>query len=74
MQLDDRVWTVSNPRGQLEIQPHDTAAPEASIRTDPGTLNALLLDPVGLDGAIAAGSVQAEGNLTALRRLVEVAA
>lgn len=74
VQLDDRVWTVSNPRGQLEIEPHDTAAPEASIRTDPGTLNALLLDPAGLDGAIAAGSVQAEGNLAALRRLVEVAA
>jgi DNA-binding HxlR family transcriptional regulator len=74
VQLDDRVWTISSPHGRLEIQPEDTAAPDASIQTDPGTLIALLLNPGGLDAAIAAGSVHAEGSLSALRRLIRVAA
>lgn len=74
VQLDDRVWTVSSLHGQLEIEPQDAAVPQASLDTDPGTLNALLLDPGGLDAAIAAGSVRVEGDLVALRRLLEVAA
>ena len=74
VQLDDRVWTVSSLHGQLEIEPQDAAGPQASLDTDPGTLNALLLDPGGLDAAIAAGSVRVEGDLVALRRLLEVAA
>jgi hypothetical protein len=68
------VWTISSPHGRLEIQPEDTAAPDASIRTDPGTLTALLLNPAGLAAAIATGSVHTEGNLSALRRLIKVAA
>lgn len=71
--LDDRVWTISNQDGQLEIRAEDTAAPAASLHTDPDTLNALLLDPAGLDAAVATGAVQAEGRLPALRRLLQVA-
>jgi DNA-binding HxlR family transcriptional regulator len=74
VQLDDRVWTISSPHGRLEIQPEDPGAPDASIETDPGTLTALLLNPAGLDAAIAAGAVHTEGNLAALRRLIRVAA
>jgi DNA-binding HxlR family transcriptional regulator len=74
VQLDDRVWTISSPHGQLEIQPQEPAAPDASIRTDPGTLTALLLNPAGLDAAIANGSVHTEGKISALRRLIRVAA
>jgi DNA-binding HxlR family transcriptional regulator len=74
VQLDDRVWTISSPNDRLEIDAQDPAAPEASLHTDPVTLNALLLNPVGLDAAIAAGSVQVEGDISALRRLLEVAA
>jgi DNA-binding HxlR family transcriptional regulator len=72
VQLDDRVWTISSPHGRLEIQPEDPAAPHAGIQTDPGTLAALLLDPDGLDAAIASGSVHTEGNISALRRLIRV--
>jgi DNA-binding HxlR family transcriptional regulator len=74
VQLDDRVWTISSPHGQLEIQPEDAAAPDASIQTDPATLTALLLNPAGLDAAIASGSVHTEGSLSAVRRLIRVAA
>jgi DNA-binding HxlR family transcriptional regulator len=71
VQLDNRVWTISSPDGQLEIEPHDTATPDASLHTDPDTLNALLHNPAGLDAAIAAGSVHTEGNLSALRHLLQ---
>ena len=73
LQLDDRVWTVSTPDGQLEIQPREAAAPDARLHTGPGTLNALLLDPTGLDAAIDARSARADGSIAALRRLLEVA-
>ena len=73
VQLDDRVWTISSPHGRLEIEPQDTPAPQASLHTDPSTLNALLFDPGGLEAAIAAGAVRADGDLAALRRLLEVA-
>jgi hypothetical protein len=49
------VWTVARRDGVLEIEPGDPAAPDAGIRTDPTTLNALLLDPGGLDRALATG-------------------
>jgi DNA-binding HxlR family transcriptional regulator len=74
VQLDDRVWAISGTDGGLEIQPEEPAAPDAGIRTDPGTLAALLLDPDGLDAAIASGSVHAEGKISALRRLIRAAA
>jgi DNA-binding HxlR family transcriptional regulator len=74
VQLDDRVWTISNPHGQLEIHSDDTAAPDASLQTDPATLNALLLNPGGLGDALATGSVRIEGNLSAVRRLLQIAA
>jgi DNA-binding HxlR family transcriptional regulator len=74
VQLDNRVWSISSPHGQLEIHCRDTAAPDASLYTDPDTLNTLLLNPDGLDAAIATGSVHTEGNLSALRRLIQLAA
>ena len=73
VQLDNGVWTISSRDGQLEIQPQDPAAPDASLHTDPGTLNALLLDPSRLDAAIATGLVRTEGSVTALQRLLQVA-
>jgi DNA-binding HxlR family transcriptional regulator len=74
VQLEDRVWTISSPHGELEIQPQDTAEPDASLHTDPDTLNALLLDPAGLATAIATGALSVEGSLPALRQLLHVAA
>jgi DNA-binding HxlR family transcriptional regulator len=74
VQLHDRVWTISTVDGQLEVLPTDPAAPDAAIRTDPSTLNALLSDPATLQDAIASGTVDADGDLPALRRLLHVAA
>jgi DNA-binding HxlR family transcriptional regulator len=74
VQLDDRVWTISSPRGQMEINPGDPRTPDAGIQTDPRTLTALLLDPDSLDAAIASGSVHTDGKISALRRLIRVAA
>jgi DNA-binding HxlR family transcriptional regulator len=74
VQLDDRVWTVASQNGQLDVKAEDTAAAAASLRTDPETLNALLLDPSSLDTAIAAGTAHTEGRLPALRRLLRLAA
>lgn len=73
VQLDDRTWTVSSQDGRLEIKAGDTTAPAATLCTDSETLNTLLLNPSGLDAAIATGAVQVEGHLAALRRLLEIA-
>lgn len=72
--LPTPVWTISNPHRRMEIEPGDPATPEAGIQTDPATLAALLLNPDGLDAAIAGGSVRTNGKITALRRLLRVAA
>ncbi|HWD73931.1 MAG TPA: winged helix-turn-helix transcriptional regulator [Solirubrobacteraceae bacterium] len=74
VQLHDRVWTISTVDGQLEVLPTDPSAPDAAIRTDPSTLNALLSDPATFEDAIATGTVDAAGDLSALRRLLHVAA
>jgi DNA-binding HxlR family transcriptional regulator len=70
LELDDRVWSVRSASGQIDIQPGEPAAPDASLRTDPTTLNSLLADPVGFDAALADGSVLAAGDLAAVRLLL----
>jgi DNA-binding HxlR family transcriptional regulator len=74
VQLDDRIWTLSSRDGQFEIDPGDPHAPVASLHTDPDTLNELLHHPADLDTAIAEGSVRTEGDLSAVRHLLRVAA
>jgi DNA-binding HxlR family transcriptional regulator len=73
VQLDDRVWTISSPDDQLAIEPREPAGVDASLKTDPHTLNALLFDPAGLDTAVANGTIEVEGDPEAIRRLLEVA-
>jgi len=73
VQLHDRVWGISHTSGEISIEPHDPAAPDAGLETDPVTLNDLLLDPAGLDAAVAKGTIRIDGNLKAIRRLLEVA-
>ena len=58
----------------MEIEPGEPPEPDAGIETDPDTLSTLLLNPDGLDAAIADGSVHAEGKISTLRRLIQVAA
>jgi DNA-binding HxlR family transcriptional regulator len=73
VQLDDRVWTIRTAAGQLEVEPGEPSSPDARLRTDPDTLNALLDDPNSLDAAIASATVDTSGDLSCLRRLLRVA-
>ncbi len=72
IELDGRVWAIRSSSGQVDIQPGEPAlATAASLRTDPKTLNALLSDPAGLDASVSDGTVVADGDLEALRRLLQ---
>jgi DNA-binding HxlR family transcriptional regulator len=68
LDLDDRAWTIRTSEGQVHVQPGEPSEADAALRTDPGTLNALLDDPTALDAAMSTGNVT--GDLSALRRLL----
>jgi hypothetical protein len=70
LELDDQIWTVRAVAGQVHVQPGEPAGADASLRTDPRTLNALLENPDLLADAISDGSAAAAGDLPALRRLL----
>jgi DNA-binding HxlR family transcriptional regulator len=70
IQLDDRIWTVQTAAGHVDIQPGTPAEPDATLRTDPATLNALLSDPATFDTALAGGNIVTTGDQAALRRLL----
>jgi DNA-binding HxlR family transcriptional regulator len=70
LELDDRPWTVRTEAGQVQVRPGEPASADASLRTDPKTLNALLENPEALDAAISDGSAMAAGDLGAVRRLL----
>jgi DNA-binding HxlR family transcriptional regulator len=72
--LGDRIWTLGARDGEIEIEHHAPGAADATIRTDPETLNALVFDPGRLDAARAEGAAQVEGDLAGLRALLESAA
>ncbi|HUB76496.1 MAG TPA: winged helix-turn-helix transcriptional regulator, partial [Solirubrobacteraceae bacterium] len=74
LQLGDRLWTLVAGNGAAEIDPGAPEAASAAIRTDPETLNALVLEPRGLDTALASGAAEADGDLEALRLMLESAA
>jgi DNA-binding HxlR family transcriptional regulator len=71
LELDNRVWTIRAEAGRLHVQPGEPASPDASLRTDPATLNALLMASREFDAAISDGTVVTAGDLSALRRLVQ---
>ena len=70
VELDSRVWTVRTEPGRLTVEPGEPAAPDATLRTDPLTLNALLENPVGLDDAISTKRAFVDGDRKAVRRLL----
>jgi len=74
LELDDRVWTVRTEAGELHLQPGEPDRPDASLRTDPATLNALLDGSADLDAAASAGIVVTAGDRSALRRLIQAVA
>jgi DNA-binding HxlR family transcriptional regulator/DNA-binding CsgD family transcriptional regulator len=71
IELNDRVWTVRAEAGRVQIQAGEPTKPDASLRTDPQTLNALIEDPSKLDAAISNKSATIAGDPTALRRLLD---
>jgi DNA-binding HxlR family transcriptional regulator len=74
LDLDGRPWTVRAADGKLHVEPGEPARADASLRTDPKTLNALLDNPDGLDAAADDGSVTVAGDQPALRRLLDAVA
>jgi DNA-binding HxlR family transcriptional regulator len=70
VELDARVWTVRTEPGLLTVEAGEPGAPDATIRTDPPTFNALLETPSALDAAIAEGRVAVDGDRKAVRRLL----
>ncbi len=68
--LDDRIWTVRSAEGRIDIEIGESPQAQASLRTDPHTLNALVGHPAELDAALSNGRALAEGDVTALRRLL----
>jgi DNA-binding HxlR family transcriptional regulator len=74
LQLGDRIWTLTARDGEVEIEPRAADSADAAIRTDPETLSALVLEPHGLDAALASGVARAEGDVERLRLLLETAA
>jgi DNA-binding HxlR family transcriptional regulator len=70
IELDDRVWTVRTEAGRLDVRPGEPDRPDAVLRTDPATLNALLDGSLDLDAAVRDGSVVTAGDRPALRALV----
>jgi DNA-binding HxlR family transcriptional regulator len=70
VELDSRVWTIRTEPGRLTVEPGEPATPDATIRTDPPTLNALLEVPSDLDAAIGDGRVTVEGDTKAVQRLL----
>ncbi|TQM36212.1 winged helix-turn-helix transcriptional regulator [Pseudonocardia cypriaca] len=70
LELDGRVWTVRLESGRVQVQPGEPATAAASLRTDPGTLSALLTDPATLATACADGSAAVVGDPSAIERLL----
>ncbi len=74
LDLAGTTWTVRIEHGQLQVRAGEPAEPDACLRTDPQTLNALLSDPGGLDAAVADGSAAVTGDRPAIRRLLDTVA
>ncbi|GIF65017.1 HxlR family transcriptional regulator [Asanoa ishikariensis] len=70
-ELDDRVWTIASRAGAVTVSPGEPMRAEASLRTDPATLNALLSGTSSLADALATGEAIVSGDEASLRRLLE---
>ncbi|MDQ6806858.1 MAG: winged helix-turn-helix transcriptional regulator [Actinomycetota bacterium] len=71
LDLDERGWTVRTEDGRLHVDPGEPVEPDAVLRTDPVSLNALLEDPSVLDDAVREGKAEVAGDRAALRGLLE---
>jgi hypothetical protein len=60
--LDGQPWSILGRDDTFEIMPGAPAEAESVLETDPATLNALLVDPRGLEAALADGRAQLHGS------------
>jgi DNA-binding HxlR family transcriptional regulator len=70
VELDGRMWTVRTAGGRVGVECGETAPADATLRTTPAALNALLAEPAALDEAVSAGDATVEGDVRAVRRLL----
>lgn len=70
IELGERVWTVRADGSQVHVESGEPARADASVRTDPWTLNDILTDPAAFDVALADGRLTVSGKVWAFRRLV----
>ena len=68
--LGNRTWTAGVRRAGSTLKWVNVRSAQASLRTDPHTLNMLVGHPAELDAALAEGRALAEGDVMALRRLL----
>lgn len=71
LELDGRAWTVRLEAGRVRAEPGEPATADASLRTDPKTLSALLIDPTTLAAACADGTAAVVGDRTVVDRLLQ---
>jgi DNA-binding HxlR family transcriptional regulator/putative sterol carrier protein len=62
LRLDEQVFRAQVGAGRFEIARGDAAAPDATIKTDPGNLIALIHGRRSLAEAVATGDVQISGD------------
>jgi DNA-binding HxlR family transcriptional regulator len=70
LELDRRMWTVRTAEGRVDVECGGTGPADATLRTTPATLNALLAAPATLDDALSLGEAEVEGDVRAVRRLL----
>ncbi|WP_048555762.1 hypothetical protein [Nostocoides japonicum] len=73
VQLGERTWTVRTTGSEPVVEPGGPQDSDATLHTDPDTLNELLADPAAFDAALSEATARAAGDLGALRRLLGVA-
>lgn len=66
LELDGQVWTLVMAGGRVDVRAGEPATAAFSLRTDPATFSALLVDPAGL----AAARASVVGDPAALDRLL----
>lgn len=74
LDLHNRVWTIRTEDGHVQVLAGEPDEPDASLRTDPETLNALLEDPGKLDAAVSDGTAAIAGDPSSLRQLLDAVA
>jgi DNA-binding HxlR family transcriptional regulator len=70
IELDDQVFAVRAEAGRVDVAPGEPDQPDAALRTDPATLNALLDASLSLTAAVSGGRAVVAGDRAALRRLL----